>query len=143
MVGPDDPVQAPDHACGLCVHIPFCEAKCACCHFYSVPVEQLDTEPLLSRIVRELRVRLDDNPRKVSTIFCGGGTPTILPAEELISLFGELSRVGPADRIVEFTVEVNPGTIDDYKASLPADGGVTGNTKPATSRSRAASAGTI
>jgi len=125
MVGLDDSVHAPGRACGLYVHIPFCESKCGYCDFYSVPVEELDTEPLLRRIVRELRVRLDDNPRKVGTIFCGGGTPTILPLEELASLFGEVSRAGPADQIVEFTVEANPGTIDDSKAGLLVGSGVT------------------
>ena len=125
MVGLDDSVHAPGRACGLYVHIPFCESKCGYCDFYSVPVEELDTEPLLRRIVRELRVRLDDNPRKVGTIFWGGGTPTILPLEELTRLFGEVSRAGPADQIVEFTVEANPGTVDDSKARLLVGGGVT------------------
>ena len=74
---------AQDTSCGLYVHVPFCETKCGYCDFFSVAVKGRDTAPLVDRIKRELRLRLSDRPVPVRTIFCGGGTPTILPADQL------------------------------------------------------------
>ena len=112
-------------SCGLYVHIPFCEAKCGYCDFYSVAVKERDTAPLVGRIARELRMRLADNLHKVRTIFCGGGTPTILPPDQLAALLETLSRVVPAHELAEFTIEANPATVDQQKAKLLAAVGVT------------------
>lgn len=110
--------------CALYVHIPFCETKCGYCDFYSVAMKDRDSAPLMARIVRELHIRVGEGDMPVATVFCGGGTPTLLPLEQLSAL---LSAIGDAVRIAEldeFTVEANPATVDDAKARLLADSGV-------------------
>ncbi len=112
-------------ACGLYIHIPFCETKCGYCDFFSVAVKQRDTAGLVERIIRELHHRLTGDRPAVSTVFCGGGTPTILPVDELAGLLGVVAEHVPIHDLEEFTVEGNPATIDDAKADLLVDGGVT------------------
>ena len=110
--------------CGLYLHIPFCATKCGYCDFYSVAVKDHDTLAVINRIERELRVRLDGNPRGVRTVFCGGGTPTILPARQLGGLLETLSQVVLVDGLAELSVEANPGTVDEEKAKVLVAAGV-------------------
>jgi oxygen-independent coproporphyrinogen-3 oxidase len=94
---------------GLYVHIPFCHAKCYYCGFYSEPIENQDSDRLISAVISEMnRYDLAEN---VQTIYVGGGSPSCLPKEQLLRLVGELSsRCQQAD---EFTVEVNPGQVEE------------------------------
>lgn len=111
--------------CALYVHIPFCETKCGYCDFYSVAVRDRETAPLVERVARELRQRVADNPRKIRTIFWGGGTPTILPLQQLSLLLECVSASLPLLHVTEFTIEANPTTVDDDKVKLLVAGGVT------------------
>lgn len=112
-------------ACGLYVHIPFCETKCGYCDFFSVAVKGRDTAPLVAGVTRELGIRLTGKGHKVRTVFCGGGTPAILPLDQLTSLLESIGRTVPIPDLTEFTVEANPATIDDDKARLLVSRGVT------------------
>ncbi len=114
---------SPDASCGLYVHVPFCETKCGYCDFFSVALKGRDTAPLLSRLLGELERRLAERCQRIETIFCGGGTPTILPLDQLARLLRALSSV--TDDVSEFTVEANPATVDDAKARLLVSSGVT------------------
>lgn len=116
---------AQDASCGLYVHVPFCETKCGYCDFFSVAVKGRDTAPLVDRIKRELRLRLSDRPVPVRTIFCGGGTPTILPVDQLAGLLNAIADVVAVDEVTEYTVEANPATVDAEKAELLVSQGVT------------------
>lgn len=111
--------------CELYVHVPYCETKCGYCDFYSVPTKDRVTGPTVEMIVRELDVRLARRPVAVRTVFCGGGTPTILPLAELERLLGAIARGVDVGALAEFTVEANPATVDDDKAQLLRDAGVT------------------
>lgn len=98
----------------LYIHVPFCQKKCAYCAFYSIPLTtgrksaELATG-YLSSLLRELRFwgsRL--GKRTVTSIFFGGGTPSLLPA---IALAGILKEVGAAFEVApqaEITAEANP-----------------------------------
>ncbi len=116
---------AADSGCGLYVHTPFCETKCGYCDFYSVALKDRDTAPLVGAIIRELEHRIADSAYEIRTIFCGGGTPTLLPIDQLARLLTAIGNVVPVDRVDEFTVEANPATVDDAKAELLAVSGVT------------------
>jgi oxygen-independent coproporphyrinogen III oxidase len=109
---------------GLYIHIPFCETKCGYCDFYSVAVKDRETGPLVARVIRELEIRVGPCADRIRTIFCGGGTPTILPVGELRALLDAIGGVVRLDRIEEFTVEANPATVDDDKAALLVGRGV-------------------
>jgi len=111
--------------CGLYVHVPFCETKCGYCDFYSVPVKDRATGPLVDQLVRELDLRLAAPPHPVRTVFCGGGTPTVLPPDQLSTLLLAVARNVTVEQLDEFTVEANPATVDDAKAGLLRRAGVT------------------
>lgn len=93
---------------GLYVHVPVCRSKCRYCGFYSVPAGGVDAGRLVDGLLREL-----DRYGEVEfgTVYVGGGSPTALPAGELVRLVGGLRARCP--RAGEFTVECNPGQVDD------------------------------
>ena len=104
---------------GLYVHVPVCRSKCRYCGFYSVPAGGVDAGRLVRALVRELE-RYDG--RAFRTAYIGGGSPTALPADELIGLVTRVREHCPA--VGEFTVECNPGQVDgDLLAGL-RDAGV-------------------
>ncbi|MEO9139946.1 MAG: radical SAM family heme chaperone HemW [Jatrophihabitans sp.] len=109
---------------GFYVHVPFCQTRCGYCDFNTYTAAELG--PGVSRnsyadtVLREIRLAdevlhagdaLGDRVPPVSTVFFGGGTPTLLPAEHLgLILDGIGERFGLADDI-EITTEANPETV--------------------------------
>jgi oxygen-independent coproporphyrinogen-3 oxidase len=92
---------------GLYVHVPFCRSKCRYCGFYSVPVAGWETGRLVAALLGELE-RYDGVG--FCTAYIGGGSPTALPAEQLLGLVRHVAgHLAPAG---EFTVECNPGQVD-------------------------------
>ena len=79
----------------------------------------------MDRVIRELAQRAEDCPLPIRTVFCGGGTPTLLPIPDLAALLNAIQRVVAVATVEEFTVEANPATIDDDKARLLVSSGVT------------------
>ena len=92
---------------GLYVHVPFCRSKCRYCGFYSVPAAGQDTGRLAGALRRELE-RYDGV--EFCTAYIGGGSPTVLPAEELTGLARRVAERLPGGG--EFTVECNPGQVE-------------------------------
>ena len=92
---------------GLYIHVPFCRSKCRYCGFYSVPVAGRDTGRLVAAMLRELD-RYDGV--RFCTAYVGGGSPTALPAEQLIGLVRRIAERFPVAE--EFTVECNPGQVN-------------------------------
>ncbi|MFH1476941.1 MAG: radical SAM family heme chaperone HemW [Verrucomicrobiota bacterium] len=106
---------------GLYVHVPFCDGKCAYCAFYSVRYEPVLADRYLDSLERELATALPLTPE---TIYIGGGTPSVLSARQVDRLC-RLLRAGVAThRLVEWTMEINPGSVDAEKASILAAAGV-------------------
>lgn len=95
---------------GLYVHIPFCEAKCRYCGFYSEPIENHDSGRLVSAIITELKKRCQEPFFSLETVYIGGGSPSCLPKDQLLRLVGEIVSRWP--KLEEFTIEVNPGQVD-------------------------------
>ncbi|MFI4912025.1 MAG: radical SAM family heme chaperone HemW [Sedimentisphaeraceae bacterium JB056] len=90
----------------LYVHIPFCKVKCPYCGFYSKPVgSKSDTGKYINAVIKEIE-SLDIIPDKIKTIYLGGGTPTILPLNDLYKMMGYLSEKFVF--VEEFTIETNP-----------------------------------
>jgi oxygen-independent coproporphyrinogen-3 oxidase len=116
---------APTVSSGLYVHVPFCETKCGYCDFYSVAAKDRDTAPLVCALIREMQRRTPEAPGPIRTIFFGGGTPTILPMDQLRLLLDAAGKLVRDEPICEFTVEANPATVDDEKAALLHEAGVT------------------
>lgn len=103
---------------GLYIHIPFCKRKCNYCAFYSVSEPWKNQEGFFQTLEKELSNLPPEFPPE--TIFIGGGTPTAPSFQTLEDFFPILGRFNP----VEFSVEVNPGTVDAEKLSLLKENGV-------------------
>jgi putative oxygen-independent coproporphyrinogen III oxidase len=88
---------------GIYVHVPYCAAICGYCDFARI-VPDGSERSFADRLVRELEQTAPD--RAASTVFLGGGTPTLLPAADLARI---LAAIGPAG---EVTTEANPETVD-------------------------------
>ncbi|GAC1463783.1 MAG: radical SAM family heme chaperone HemW [Isosphaeraceae bacterium] len=104
------------------VHIPFCAHKCGYCDFASLAGVDHLADRYLSALEREMA--LMDGPREMDTIFIGGGTPTRLDAPALERLLTMVRRWFPLAVDGEWSVEANPGTLDQEKADVLAEGGV-------------------
>jgi len=102
----EEPPAAVAEAGGLYVHVPFCVSKCRYCGFYSVPTAGRDTGRLVAALLRDLD-RYDGI--EFRTAYIGGGSPTALPAEQLLALARRIRE--RFARIEEFTVECNPGQV--------------------------------
>lgn len=98
----------------LYLHVPFCESICYYCDFCHVVYNAGMAEKWLDAVSYELEQRHVN--RELKTIYIGGGTPTSLSAAELEKLLCLLDPYRA--QVSEYTVEVNPGTLDDEKADI-------------------------
>src|SRR3954447_4234975 len=104
------------------VHIPFCAHKCGYCDFASLAGVDHLADRYLAALEREMAMM--GAPQEVETIFIGGGTPTRLDAGQLRRLLAMVGRWFPLAAGGEWTVEANPGTLDEEKVDVLASGGV-------------------
>ena len=125
----------------LYVHVPFCVAKCAYCAFYSEAGSAAKMSDYVAAVLAELERSVAANLIRGSgehgrenvsrlqptTIFFGGGTPSILPAPLMRRLLEAVGRARSRDcgsAPCEWTVEANPATVDREKARMMHDAGV-------------------
>ncbi len=104
---------------GVYIHIPFCNSKCAYCGFYSVPsMKQKERflEALKKEIVKQKNYLNGDD---ISTVYFGGGTPSLLSVEEIGSLLHLINNTFGFGDNTEITLEANPDTLSlDYLQAL-------------------------
>ncbi len=99
---------------GLYIHVPFCLRRCRYCSFFSCTDLGLQ-ECYLEGIKEQIRMAAAlpwARSRQVSTIFFGGGTPTILPVSNLVSLLDRCIGAFSVAASLEISLEANPATID-------------------------------
>lgn len=96
---------------GIYIHIPFCIHKCSYCDFNSYAGLDRLTEDFCDALIREIR-DMRDVDREVKTVFFGGGTPTYLNSERLVSILNALRDVYPFTEDAEITSESNPANSD-------------------------------
>ncbi len=97
----------------LYFHIPFCKQACHYCdfHFYT---SQRWKQRLLESMAREVELRADELPREpISSIYFGGGTPSLLSPEELETFLEKADEVFRLRTDAEVTLEANPDDIED------------------------------
>ncbi len=110
---------------GLYVHIPFCISKCHYCDFLSFPGEEETIAAYCAALNEEIRRTGQRLGRPaVSTVFVGGGTPSVLPLEQTASLFQCIRDHFCLDEGAEVSLEANPGTLTGEKLSLYHDLGI-------------------
>ena len=103
----------------LYVHIPFCVKKCLYCDFYSGPASKEAQKAYVERVSEEIRSTAfghGENER-VTSVYFGGGTPSILPGEDLTAVLRVLYEQFDFIASPEITVECNPGTVSPEKLS--------------------------
>ena len=104
---------------GLYLHIPFCEHKCVYCDFYSIAPseEKMDERALQATftesLVGEIRQRATNGPSvgSFSSIFLGGGTPSLLQPDQAQLILDTLRENYTITEDAEITLEANPGTV--------------------------------
>lgn len=109
----------------LYIHIPFCERKCAYCDFLSMPatlqIQRAYVEKLIDEIIGESGgVRAYE----VTSIFIGGGTPSILPGEYILGILQAAGDYFDIRKDAEVTIEINPGTLDEHKLECYREAGI-------------------
>ena len=111
------PVQP---ATALYLHVPFCASSCDFCSFYQEQPKRGEIDRYLGAIERELELH---PPGRVETAFWGGGTPGLLPADDLRRLGHAMTRA--AGRPGEWTVELAPSSVRADKLAALKEIGVT------------------
>lgn len=101
---------------GIYVHWPFCLSKCPYCDFNSHVREQIDQKSFLDAYVRELEYYAQlTNDKLVSSIFFGGGTPSLMPIETVDAIINTIQKNWRLKNDVEITLEANPTSIEREK----------------------------
>ncbi|ADD45090.1 oxygen-independent coproporphyrinogen III oxidase [Stackebrandtia nassauensis DSM 44728] len=128
---PDSALKsARSHDFGIYVHIPFCASRCGYCDFNTYTAAELGSGVSRESFPRLLEAEIDlaarvlgDVPRPISTIFFGGGTPSLLPASELTGIVAKLESTFGLTPDAEITTEANPESVDpEYFRQLRAGG---------------------
>lgn len=100
---------------GLYVHIPFCERKCVYCSFYSIE-SFANRDRFMAALLKEIEMSdpapvANEGEGEASTIFFGGGTPSVLSPEEISAILEALRAKFPVAADAEITMECNPGAL--------------------------------
>ncbi|MCX7796276.1 MAG: radical SAM family heme chaperone HemW [bacterium] len=95
----------------LYIHIPFCIKKCLYCDFHSFRFDLSLIHQYTLALIKELELRLNKGSM-IKSIYLGGGTPSILPVEDLEKIVDTIYKSANLEESLEFTIEVNPGTIN-------------------------------
>lgn len=111
---------------GLYVHIPFCQSKCDYCDFFSVPCKNGVGNDFLTALESEILFyskKLDI--QMWSTVYIGGGTPSLLSPEQIELLMDIIKKSVNCSPSEEVTMEMNPQSIDQKKIAAAGSSGVT------------------
>ncbi|QAY74144.1 coproporphyrinogen III oxidase [Agromyces protaetiae] len=125
---------AAERAFGVYVHVPFCRVRCGYCDFNTYTSGELrgaKQSEYADQAIGEIRMsrRVMDASglpeREASTIFFGGGTPTLLPAADLVAMLGAIRDEFGLAPGAEVTTEANPDSVDADDLVRLAEGGFT------------------
>lgn len=108
----------------LYLHIPFCIRKCGYCDFLSCPADERAQRAYTEALLREIRVLGQRTEAAVSTIFIGGGTPSVLCADWMEEILDQLRASFRLLPEAEISMEANPGTVTPEKLKAYLRGGV-------------------
>ncbi len=120
-----------DNALGLYVSIPFCRSKCTYCNFASGVYPASEHARYVDRLIQDLAAAGEwaarmgvELPRRVDTVYLGGGTPSLLAPDLLSRLFAAMWSEFDIDREAEITVECAPGQLADGTLAALVSSGV-------------------
>ena len=101
---------------GLYLHIPFCKQSCHYCNFH-FSTSQNNRDEVLIAINKEINQKASVFNDKISTIYFGGGTPTILTEKELNTIIENILKKFDVEKNIEITIEANPDDLTKSKLS--------------------------
>ena len=116
---------------GFYVHVPFCATRCGYCDFNTYTAEELGAGASRSTyadtVISEIRWARSQVPddRPVSTVFVGGGTPTLLGARDLVRVLDAIREEFRLEPGAEITTEANPDSVSPAMLQALRDGGFT------------------
>lgn len=104
------------------IHVPFCKHRCGYCNFTLIT----GRDDLINRFLKAIEIELKNlkEPHSVDTLYFGGGTPTYLPPQQLSQLCKCVLQWHPLAHDYEWTVEANPGDLDEKRMEILAQFGV-------------------
>lgn len=106
------------------IHIPFCIRKCDYCDFLSGPSGPKEQADYVQALLREIQAVEEGEGRSVSSIFIGGGTPSVLDERLLGDILKEIRNRFKMEEDAEITIEVNPGTANIGKLQAYREMGI-------------------
>ena len=116
------------------VHVPYCKARCGYCDFNTYTAEEIGSSSqgtFAQTLIKEIEFSagvLENSripSRKLSTVFFGGGTPTLLPAADLIAILDKLKATFGFEPELDITTEANPDSVDEEYLSKLKQAGFT------------------
>ena len=115
----------PSPGFGIYIHWPFCLSKCPYCDFNSHVRERVDHTRWRSALLAELgHYARDTQGRAVTSIFFGGGTPSLMEPETVAALIARVRELWPVATEIEITLEANPTSAEIEKFRAFREGGV-------------------
>lgn len=112
---------------GVYIHIPYCLQRCTYCDFATyVHTEIRPPQDYMKLVKKEISIQKQlFQPQPLTTLYFGGGTPSLLPAVLIVELIQELAKFGyTTGPQTEITIEINPATIDEKKLEVYLKAGV-------------------
>lgn len=100
---------------GIYIHIPFCKQKCFYCDFCSFANKNEMQEKYVETVINEIKNITHKEKYTVTTIYLGGGTPSILNPEYIKNILQEIKSSFKILDDAEITIEINPGTVNEEK----------------------------
>ncbi len=99
---------------GIYIHIPFCKKACHYCNFHFSTSNRLQHD-FVTALLREIELRKTYITEPVSTVYFGGGTPSILPSVDIKNILAKVFKVFNVSKGIEITLEANPDDITNEK----------------------------
>lgn len=112
---------------GIYIHIPYCLQRCTYCDFATYVHTEI---PPASDYIRLLKKEISSKgylfqPKQIQSLYFGGGTPSLIPAEYIVEIIEELAKYGyTTGPQTEVTIEINPATVDRDKLRVYLQAGV-------------------
>lgn len=100
---------------GIYIHIPFCKQKCFYCDFCSFANKNEMQEKYVETVINEIKNITHKEKYTVTTIYLGGGTPSILNPNYIKNILQEIKSSFEILDDAEITIEINPGTVNEEK----------------------------
>ncbi|MFC7374598.1 MULTISPECIES: radical SAM family heme chaperone HemW [unclassified Brachybacterium] len=125
----------PGRELSVYIHVPFCAVRCGYCDFNTYTATELggggSQAEYPANAMAEMDLTLAEDAAagytydRVSTVFFGGGTPTLLPADDLVAMLDHLRGLIPLAEDAEVTTEANPDSVTRESLARLAEGGIT------------------